>query len=288
MIEAFRAGTEANYNAPCRQKSIDAISVDDAPPNTLIATGDLHDNPMNFAKLVRRAGLDANPTNPPAHLTLHELIHSDRLVNGADFSYRVLAQIALLKARHPGLVHLLLGNHELAQFNNSQIIKDGVLCIKAFAAGVEFVFGGDSDAVLDSIKAFIRSMPIALRVHTSHGDLLCAHSVPSAAAMARFDATILSRDLTEDDYQPKTGSCHLMTWGRGYDAEGLEDLTERWGVSFFILGHEKADNGSLFVPPNALVLASDHERGVCLPIDLTNPPGPEEATRLVVPLAELP
>jgi hypothetical protein len=59
VIEAFRAGTEANYNAPCRLKSIDAISVDDASPNTLIATGDLHDNPINFAKLVRRAGLDA-------------------------------------------------------------------------------------------------------------------------------------------------------------------------------------------------------------------------------------
>ena len=46
---AFRAGAEANRAAACRAGSIDLIR----PPGTLIATGDLHDNPLHFAKLVK-------------------------------------------------------------------------------------------------------------------------------------------------------------------------------------------------------------------------------------------
>jgi len=102
--------------------------------------------------------------------------------------------------------------------------------------------------------------------------------------MARFDATILSRELTEDDYAPRVGSAHLMVWGRGYDAEQMEDLVERWGVNLFVLGHEKADNGYLIVPPCAVVLNSDHERGVYLPIDLAQPPSLGEIPSLVRPL----
>ena len=76
-----------------------------------------------------------------------------------------------------------------------------------------------------------------------------------------------------------------MVWGRGYDAEQLEDLVERWGINWFILGHEKAENGAKFVPPNAVVLNSDHERGVYLPVDLEHPPTPSEAMQMVVPLS---
>jgi hypothetical protein len=75
-----------------------------------------------------------------------------------------------------------------------------------------------------------------------------------------------------------------MVWGRGYDAELIEDLVERWGVTMFVLGHERADNGVLLVPPCAIVLNSDHERGVYLPIDLGDPPTPVEAVMSVVPL----
>ena len=41
----------------------------------------------------------------------------------------------------------------------------------------------------------------------------------------------------------------------------------------------------LLVPPCAIVLNSDHERGVYLPIDLSDPPGATEAAMSVVPLA---
>ncbi len=288
VIAALKAGTRASLLAPCRRGSVDSID----PPGRLIATGDLHDNPINFQKLVHAAGMTLNepgleaPTaSPLAHLTLHEIIHSDRLMNGMDMSYRALVRVADLKARYPGHVHMLLGNHELAQFNNSTILKDGVKSVDAFNEGVEFSFPDDAARVNDAIKAFIRAMPVALECHTRRGTILCAHSLPPPASMARFDTSILKRNLVDDDYAPRTGSLHLMTWGRGYDADGLEDLVERWGVYLFILGHEKAEDGVKFVPPNAIILASDHDRGTFLPIDLANPPTPEEALSRVEWLA---
>ena len=102
--------------------------------------------------------------------------------------------------------------------------------------------------------------------------------------MGRFDPSILDRELTAEDYTPRTGSAHQMVWGRGYDAEQLEDLTERWGVNLFLLGHEHAPNGFALVEPNAVVLNSDHERGVYLPIDLEHKPRLEQCAELVVPL----
>lgn len=284
VIEALRSGAWANRNAACRQGSIDRVEA----PGRLIATGDIHDNPFNFATVVAAAGLATNEAGEPvaehAHLTLHEIIHPPTLVGGMDISYRGLTRVAALKARFPEHVHTLLANHELAQVYGAGIVKNGVRVVDAFNAGVEYVFGDDTDAVQDAIKDFVLSMPLALRCVCPQGDILCAHSLPAAANMARFDPTILNRDLTEDDYRPRAGSAYFMVWGRGYDAELLEDLTERWGVNLFILGHEHAEHGYALVEPNALVLNTDHEKGVYLPIDLSNKPRLSECPALVVPV----
>lgn len=295
VIRQLTAGAHANRTAPCRRGSIDVIEA----PGKLIATGDLHDNPLHLSKLVRAAkldvedGLTADANGAPLpHITLHEIIHSPRLLNGMDFSYRALVRVAALKAAFPTRVHTLLGNHELAQVQNAGIIKDGVRSVDVFNDAVEYAFGDDAPRVLEAVGLFVYSMPIALRCHCTRADgghamdILCAHSLPGPAMMNRFDPTLLSRELTAGDYEPRTGSAHQMIWGRGYDAEQLEDLVERWGVNLFVLGHEKADNGITLVPPNAIVLASDHERGVYLPIDLSNPPRPEECLERVVSLAE--
>ena len=306
VIDLFQQAARANLEANCRQGSVDVIE----GPGTLIATGDLHDNPFHLNRLVELAGLgdaatattdsasdgDAREWDPPAseenaagepvtHVTFHEVIHSDRLLNGLDLSYRALARIAELKVRAPERVHALLANHELAQIVGAGIVKDGVKCVEAFNDGLEYVFGDDWESVAASLGEFIRAMPLALRCKTPRGDILCAHSLPATGSMGRFDTTILSRELTDDDYVPRAGSAHLMVWGRGYDAEQLEDLVERWGVNLFVLGHEKAPNGYLIIPPCAVVLNSDHERGVYLPIDLSRPPTLGETPALIRPLS---
>ncbi len=281
VCEALAIGARANREASCRQGSIDLIEA----PGRLIATGDLHDNPDHFQRVVELAGLEEGAKGEPAHLTLHELIHAERLINDLDFSYRVLVRVAMLKASHPEHVHVLLANHELAQVLGSGIVKDGVLVVDAFNEGVDYVFGADAERVNEAIGDFIRSMPLALRCETPKGDILCSHSLPGPAMMRRFDTTILDRDLVGEDYEPRSGSAQLMVWGRDYDAELLEDLVEAWGVNTFILGHEHVENGAMLVEPNAIVLNSDHERGVCLPIDLDDPGTPRQMLGRVVRLA---
>jgi hypothetical protein len=266
VIAALTGGAEANSESGCRRGSIDVIE----SPGRLIATGDLHDNPLHIARVVEAARLDGDD---PAHLTLHEIIHSDRLMGGMDFSYRALARVAALKSAHPERVHTLQANHELAQIVGQGIVKDGVRVVEAFNEGVEYSFGERAGEVTAAIDAFIRSMPLALRCRCGDGDVLCAHSLPSPGLMDRFDPGVLERDLEDADYVPREGSAHLMVWGRRYDAGLIELLMERWGVKLFILGHEKAENGYALVDPAAVVLNSDHERGVYLKLDLGRVPG---------------
>ena len=241
---------------------------------------------MHFARLLELAGMTGEGER--AHLTLHEIIHPDQLLGEVDFSYRALTRVAALKSEFPEHAHVLLANHELAQVIGSGIVKNGVRVVEAFNDGIDHTFGDDAPMVTQAIDVFVRSMPLALRCHTPRGDILCAHSLPGAAAMGRFDTSILERDLTDEDLIPRQGSAHLMIWGRDYDAEQLEDLVERWGVVMFILGHQHVPDGAELVPPNAIVLNSDHERGKFVEIDLANPPTPEECLRQARALAPEP
>ncbi|MCW5765650.1 MAG: hypothetical protein KIT68_06715 [Phycisphaeraceae bacterium] len=278
VVAALVAGALANRTAPCRRGSIDVID-GAAAPSRLIATGDLHDNPVHLARAVELAGMGDPADAPTAHLTLHEVIHSDRLVNGVDLSYAALVRVALVKAAFPAHCHTLLANHELAQIVGAGIIKDGANVCALFNEGVEWVFGGDASRVQAAIGEFIRSMPLALRIAHGPGtpDTLCAHSLPDPMLMDRFDPDVLGRDLAEADYAPRRGSAHLMVWGRAQTADQLRTLSQRWNVGLFLLGHEKADRGVMLVPPNAVVINSDHAEGKYIPLPLATAPTPELA-----------
>ncbi|HRQ72219.1 MAG TPA: hypothetical protein PLU35_04235, partial [Phycisphaerales bacterium] len=96
----------------------------------------------------------AGEGEPGPHLTLHEVIHADRLVNGLDFSYRALARVAQLKVEFPERVHALLANHELSQIIGAGIVKDGVRCVDAFNDGLGYVFGGEWERVAGAVERF--------------------------------------------------------------------------------------------------------------------------------------
>lgn len=280
VIRALRAGAEANLRAKCRAGSCDVIGPFVAGEGgsgevaRLIATGDIHDNPVHLARVVQAAGLGGDSAEGPmAHLTLHELIHSDRLENGVDLSYRVLARAAALKASHPELVHVLLANHELAQLIKAEVLKDGVRCVEAFAEGLALAFGDRAGEVAAAVDDFVRSMPIGLRVRMSGdegsgGDLFCSHSLPSAELMDRFDPGVIERALTDEDYVPRRGSAHLMVWGRRQPSAMIEALASRWGVGLFVLGHEYAERGVMAVSDRAVVVNTDHAGGGYLDLDL--------------------
>jgi hypothetical protein len=244
----------------------------------LLATGDLHDNPFNLAKVMRVARLDASPDH---HVVLHEMIHGDRLVNGLDLSYRMLARVAEAVVERPDQVHPVLANHELAQMTGRGVSKGAGNSVEMFAAALDQVFGDAADDVALAVARFIRAFPLA--VIAGRPAVLCAHSIPSR--LEKFDLGILDRELDDADYDAPHGSAWLMTWGRAYGPDVIEALASRWGVKLFCLGHEHVETGIETRGSRVVVLNSDHERATVLPIDIAAVPTAEEAILHAVPLA---
>ena len=212
VTEIFDRAAGALRGSPRRSGSVVRLPAS----GRLLVTGDLHDNPVHLEKIMRLARLEASSEH---HVVLHELIHGERLINGMDFSHRVLARVAGLVVGRPGQVHPLLGNHELAQMTGRAVSKGAGNSVEQFNDALEFVYGDAAATVSGAIGRFIRAMPIALK---SESGLLCAHSLPGAAAMGRFDCGLLERDLQEEDYRSGEGSAHLMVWGRRHTPEQIE------------------------------------------------------------------
>jgi hypothetical protein len=276
--ELFERAAAALRGSPYRAGSMVRLPA----RGRLLATGDLHDNPGHLDKIVHLARLGASEDH---HVVLHEIVHSEVLVNGVDLSHRMLARVAELVVTHPRQVHVLLGNHELAQMTGQRVSKGAGDNVKLFNDGLAFVFGDSWETVAESINGFIRSMPLAAGSATG---LLCAHSLPAPRTMDRFDPGVLSRELTGEDYRAGDGSAYLMVWGRGCGDRELDILAERWGVELFVLGHEHVENGVAARGRRLIILNSDHELGTVVPVDLANLPGAEEAVQLAVRLRSIP
>lgn len=278
VIDLFDRAAEALRSSPRRAGSTVRLPAH----GRLLVTGDLHDNPENLMKIVHLARLGESSDR---HLVLHEIIHTDRLVNGVDLSHRMLLRVAELLLRHPHQVHVVLANHELAQMTRQGVSKGAGNSVELFNDGLGFVFGDQWPAVAEAVERFIRAMPLALR---SDSGVLCAHSLPAPMAMRLFDPDVLQRDLTDDDYRPREGSAYLMVWGRGDSTEVIETLAEQWDVKLFCVGHEHVENGIAMRCPRVIVLNSDHELATVLPIDLARPPDGEEAMLSAVRLRGVP
>lgn len=274
VAELFRQAAQAADEAACRRGSVDHLPA----RGRLLATGDVHDNPLHLRRILALARLAESDEH---HVTFHEVIHGDQLVGDMDFSYRMLARIAELKRDYPEQVHVLLGNHELAQIVGSGVLKHGVNCVEAFNDALDMTFQDAAEVVREAIERFIRSLALAL---VCDNGVLCAHSLPGPHDMAHFDVNVLERQLEPADYE-RGGSAHRLVWGRRLTPEHLDALAERWHVDLFVLGHLLAEQGWEVLSPKALVLNSDHERGCVLPLELTEKPDLNFLQSAIVPLS---
>lgn len=247
----------------------------------LLVTGDLHDNPMHLNTITRLAKLNKSPDH---HVILQEMIHGERLINGMDFSHRMLIRAAHLVTQYPEQVHPLLANHELSQLTGKGVSKGAGNNVDLFNNALEYVFGDAMDEVHRAITDFIRAMPIALRSEGDGGGVFCAHSLPAEAMMKYFDPAILERETTDADYTKPHGSAYLLVWGRHFTDEQLDQLSASWNVKLFCLGHEHVEMGIKNRGSRVLVLNSDHELGAALPLELANLPDAEEALMYSIPL----
>lgn len=272
--DVFLRAARASLESPLRR----GACVDLPWRGRLLMTGDIHDHLSNFMKVIHLAALHQSPDR---HLILHELIHGPSTVNGVDLSVRILLRAATLKLAYPGQVHFLQANHDIAQLGGEGIAKNGKSVTKAFDDGIDYIYPDGAEAVRAAVHTFIRSHPLAVRCANG---VFCAHSLPAPRMLAKFDTTLLDRVPTADDLKIG-GAGFEMVWGRRHTQEVADTLAAAWGAKVFVLGHQPVDMGYEEQAQTMLIMASNHEHGMALPIDLSREYSRDDLVRALIPLA---
>ena len=260
VIETFGAAGDENKLSPLREHQV--VTLPEA--GEVWMTGDIHDHRTNFKKLIGAADLGGNPQR---HLVLHELIHGDHFdPSGAEDSWLMLYEAAQLKCDFPNQVHFLLANHDLAQIHGEGIMKAGYSVCEAFNAGVKRDFKDRHALVTVAITEFLLTLPLAIRC--ANGLFFC-HSLPTDEQIKSFDFTVFHRELTAPDYKRRVGPVYQLIWGRNVTPAGVEEFAPQVEAKLVITGHQPQDMGYLVNGPRHLIIASDHNQGVFLPLSLS-------------------
>lgn len=269
VIETFECAAEESQREVGRKGQVVELPAE----GEVYMTGDLHDHRRNYDKLLRAANL-AN--NPDRHLILHEIIHGDYFdQSGAEESWQTLYRAAELKCDLPDQVHFLLANHDLAQIHGEGIMKAGMSVCEAFTAGLKRDLGKDADAVTVAITEFLLALPLAIRTapRPDNGQppagLFFCHSLPTDSQIQKFDYGVLSRDLVASDYTRRTGPAYQLIWGRNITPAAAAQFADSVGAAVLVTGHQPQEGGYAVNGPRHLILASDHNQGVFLPVNLS-------------------
>lgn len=260
VLEVFGTAAEENQLSPLRKGQVVTLPAE----GEVWMTGDLHDHRNNFNKLLKAADL---ATHPERHLVLHELIHGDHYDSGgAEDSWQTLYRAAELKCDFPNQVHFLLANHDLAQIQGEGIMKAGVSVCEAFTRALKRDFNSQYASVNAGIGEFFLSLPLAIR---TPGGMFFCHSLPTDDQIESFDFTVFDRPLSGADYKRRVGPVYQLIWGRGMSPATVQTFAERVGANLIITGHQPQDMGYGINGDKHLILASDHNQGVFLPLDLS-------------------
>jgi hypothetical protein len=226
----------------------------------LLVTGDLHGNLVNFRKILDKASLAEHSAR---HLVLQELIHgSARYSPQADSSHQLLDLVAALKCQFPERVHLLLGNHELAQWKNQAIAKTEEDLNALFRSGVQTAYGIHAPDIYGAYLELFSAVPVAIRTRNR---VFLSHSLPSARRIAQFSLESLLEEVCEEKCYGVGGSIHALLWGRDARASTSTDFLERMDADFLITGHIPCPGGYEFASERHLILdSSGASAGYCL------------------------
>jgi len=174
-----------------------------------------------------------------------------------------------------------MGNHDTAFINRSEVMKDGREMNRAMCLAMEREFGKAAGDVELATRQFLFSQPLAARCDNR---IWMSHSLPSSHLIDKFDPGILNRQLKINDVV-RPGSAYLLTWGRKHSQELLDNMAKTFDTDFFILGHQPQEQGWCRAGKNLLILASNHNHGRLLSIDLAKSYTIEQLIESIVPLA---
>jgi hypothetical protein len=137
---------------------------------------------------------------------------------------------------------------------------------EAFTKGVKKSFEGQHNLITAAISEFLLSLPLAVKAENG---IFCCHSLPTDDQIDAFDYSIFERPLVGADYAARTGPVYQLIWGRNMSPATVDKFAEQVGASVIITGHQPQEMGYATNGDKHLILASDHNQGVFLPIDLS-------------------
>lgn len=216
----------------------------------VLAAGDMHGHVENFRQLLVKAELAAHPQR---HFVLQEMIHGRFFYpQGGEKSHQLLDLLAALKCQYPERVHMLLGNHELAQWTGQWIGKGDDDLNQLFRQGIESAYGSRANEVYAAYLELFAAVPLALKTPNR---ILLTHSLPSATRLETFDASILERDEVDDAEFRPGGSIYSLVWGRDTSDANAAAFVKKLDADLLITGHIPCDEG--FARPNDCQLILD-------------------------------
>jgi hypothetical protein len=276
-IELLNKGMEANHADKCRQGNIVCLP----SHGTLLITGDLHGHRRNFERIVAMADLGHNKNT---HVILQEIIHGGpEDAEGGCLSYRLLFDAVAYKVKFPDRVHIIMGNHDTAFISNTDVMKNGKEMNSAMRAALDREFRHASERVKLAIRQFLFSQPLAVKCPNR---IFVSHSLPADRNGDKFDNRIFERQLRINDII-RPGSAYLLTWGRSHSQHLLDKMAKSLDADVFILGHQRQETGCSKAGTNLIILATDHDHGCVLPIDLAKSYTVEKLLELIVPVAAI-
>jgi hypothetical protein len=246
LLRTFAQASAAFRSTPGRRGRL--VQLEKA--GEVLVAGDLHGNLENFRLLLDKAQLGKYALR---HLVLQELIHGPFYYpSGGDKSHQLVDLVAALKCQYPRQVHLLLGNHELAQWTGQAIAKGELELNALFREGVDTAYGTSAAEIYAAYLGLFAVIPLAVRTSNR---IFLSHSLPKAARLEAFDPAILNEESSrEQDLRPG-GAVHALVWGRDTRPTTTAKFLQKVDADLLITGHIPCERG--FDVPNERQLILD-------------------------------
>lgn len=262
IISLCQQAAEANRTHPLRVGSVVELTTTNAAE--ILVAADIHGHRLNFQRIVELANLTRQPQR---HLLVQEVCHGGpQYPGGGCMSHLLLEDIARLIVAHPGRVHFILSNHELAELIDHPIMKSRRVLNLNFRCGIQMMYGPRAEEVRDGYRLLIGSLPLAVRLPQR---IFISHSLPEKVDTDGFDASIFQRLPTADDLK-NGGAAYRLVWGRDFRLENATAFATAVAADVLIHGHEPCVNGARSPNAKQVIIDSCGQRGTyaLLPLDI--------------------
>ncbi|HVK17700.1 MAG TPA: metallophosphoesterase [Fimbriiglobus sp.] len=215
----------------------------------VLVAGDLHGHVPNFQVVLKAADLAAHPAR---HLVLQEVIHGQfRYPSGGDKSHQLVDLFAALKCQFPDRVHLLPGNHELAQWTDRPVGKADEPLNDLFRQGVNETYGSAGPEVYRAYCDLFRALPVALRTPNR---VFLSHTLIPGRNLETFDPQKLEYERYEDREFVPGGTVYGLLWGRDTSEKTAAEFLHKVDADLLVSGHIPTDTGYNVPNPRQLIV----------------------------------